>query len=830
MLLNYLKLSLRLMMRNPFFTFINVVGLSIGFTTFYILWPYAQLELKSDQFHHDHERIARLSWHHRWTDNGQDWNEFYGAGNFCGVAKQIADEFSEVTDLVRVVHQRTFLKKIQGADANLFYAVYQSNSTKEFHYEENTIYADPNFFQFFSFPLQSGDAASVLSEPGSVVLSQALGIKYFGKADPVNSIIYLNDSIPLKVTGIFKELPRNTHFRFDLVISTAGIDAIDLRLNGNIHAQPKVWMGNNYIKVREGVQLVDLERKIDAQRHKFYKTSENEDPTIFLQPLKDIVFADLAVNSFVYKSKNALLILEALAIIVLFLAWTNYISLSTTTLHRRLPEVGTRKVAGARNRDFMIQFLIEAAIINLFSLLLAFTLIQLIKSPAEYLFHFYVVDWNTITDQHLITLIAIPVLGILVTGFYPVLISSRKRPAELLKKLRAMQIPWWIKSMVTFQYASAVVLLIWIVVVHFQLDYILSKSTGVNQEGVLVVEAPFIRNKVDEGKLDHFINESLRFKGVYKASLSRKVMGDGNDTPFFVKRNQNGNVVGLFSSGVVDENFLDLYGVRILNGRNFQPDAPGNNRSVLISKNAAERLGFKSAEACIGARIIVTAYNIQDAEIIGVYEDYEFVPYFSGERQGGGQGSILTYKNTIASDVPLSRISFRINLRDATDVIASLEALYKPVFPQEAFRWTFLDQNISRHYAQEQIVRNQIMLFTLLAIGIACLGLLGTTTNKAIEKTKEIGIRKVLGAGLFQIAQLIISTTSRQVIIANMIGIPIAYYLVEDYMERYSDHLSFQWWHFALPVVLLVLVMFLTIASVLWKAARSNPVEALKYE
>ena len=825
MLLNYLKLSFRLLSRNPFFTFINVLGLSVGFASFYILWPYTGSEPESDQFHNDYENIASLSWQHRWTDNNQNWNEFDHALNFCGIGKRIADEFSEVKDFTRLVPQRDFGKTSPFAvGTKLFITIYQSDSTKEFFREEKMAFADPNFFQFFSFPLQSGNPAKVLSAPGSVVISQQHSIKYFGDASPINSIIYLNDTIPYTVTGVFNDLPRNTHFNFEVVMTTAGIDDIDDRFIPDDGVAD--WSGANYIKVNGGEKFEDLQRKINDQRD-LYGYWANSDNTIIVKPLKDIVFSDPADNPFVYKSKNALNILRALSIIVLFLAWTNYVGLSITTLHKRMPEVGTRKVVGARNRDFIIQFFVESAIINVLALLLALTLVQLVKSPAEYFLHFYVAGWRTIISEHLIILVLIPVVGMIVTGSYPVLMSSKKSTTHLLKKLRTVQMPWWIKSMVTFQYASAVVLLIWIGAVYFQLNYILNKNTGVNQDGILVVDCPLNQKENYNHKLDNFITTSSGINGIHQATLSKSVVGDKTGVPTNVKRREDGISVGLFSNGVVDENFLDLYGIHLLEGRNFQANSPADENSVLLSSQAIERLGFSSPKEAVGSRIILPGSN-QNVEIIGVYKEYEFEPLFAQAQKG--HGSILTYKNSLSKFIKPSKVSFRISLENATSIIARLEELYKATFPQDIFKWTFLDQNINRHYAQEQIARNQIMLFTLLAIGIACLGLLGTTTNKVIEKTKEIGIRKVLGAQMHQIARIILNTTARQVIIAIVIGIPLAYYLVQTYLERYSERFSFEWWHYALPVALLLLIMFVTIAGVLHKAARTNPVESLRSE
>jgi putative ABC transport system permease protein len=343
------------------------------------------------------------------------------------------------------------------------------------------------------------------------------------------------------------------------------------------------------------------------------------------------------------------------------------------------------------------------------------------------------------------------------------------------------------------------------------------------------VDCPIERKENFNHKLEYFVNEGLKTNGVLQATISKSVMGDATGIPFFIKRNSSSIELGVFSNGVVDENFVDLFGIQLLEGRNFQANRPADKKSILVSRMASERMGYTSPKEAIGARIILPRIHADDVEIIGVYEEYEFEPYFKDD-QAKGNGSVLTYKNFLARDLATSKISFKVDLRQASASVVQLEELYKATFPMETFQWVFLDQNILQHYAQEKIVRNQIMLFTLLAIGIACLGLLGTTSNKAIEKTKEIGIRKVLGAQLHQIAQIILNTTLRQVVIANVIGIPAAYFLVHEYLARYSEQLPFHWWHYALPVALLVIIMSSTIAGVLLKAARTNPVESLQID
>ena len=343
----------------------------------------------------------------------------------------------------------------------------------------------------------------MLSEPGSVVISQRHSIKYFGDANPVNSVIYINDSIPFTVKGVFKHLPHNTHFKFDLVMTTAGIDELDSRFVARARGRGNL-IGATYIKVDHSDDFEDLQQKLDDHRKELYDHWENSDPHSICSTAERHRLHGLRGYPFVYKSKNALNILRALSFIILFLAWTNYISLSITSLHKRLPEVGTRKVVGARNLDFILQFFVESAIINFFAVLFAITVIQLVKAPVEYLFHFYVADWKTMLDEHFFSPPFNSDCRYHCHRCISFLHHVEKGPADLLKKLRAVQMPWWIKAMVTFQYASAVVLLIWIGTVYFQLNYIFNKNRGIDQEGILVVDRPLTRNGNYLQKLDYF--------------------------------------------------------------------------------------------------------------------------------------------------------------------------------------------------------------------------------------------------------------------------------------------------------------------------------------
>ena len=263
MLLNYLKLAIRLLLRNPFFTFINVAGLSIGFTAFYILWPYAQHELKSDRFLEDHEQIAKLSRTYTFDENGFVRSINLSAHN-SGIARQFLQDYPEVTAVTGIISQQLFETFRQGFDKDVFVSIEKENGTREFFREHNLAFADSNFFQFFSFPLQKGSAGEVLSQPNTAVVSSHHAAKYFGDADPVNKIIYFNDSVPVTIKGVFKDFPKNTHMKGDVFISTAGIKQL------NLTGFETNWWGCFYIKVKKGTDFKALEEKINAEKERIY--------------------------------------------------------------------------------------------------------------------------------------------------------------------------------------------------------------------------------------------------------------------------------------------------------------------------------------------------------------------------------------------------------------------------------------------------------------------------------------------------------------------------------------------------------------------------------
>ena len=828
MIFSYLKLSVRLLLRNPFFTIINTLGLSAGFTAFIILWPYAQSELNSDRFHANADRIGRLSRHVEGKKNPTTSYAIDIPIQHCGVARKIANEFTDIEDLTRIVLQPSFELNKTGCDTDVFFTVLSEANGKKIFREQRTAFADPNFFQFFSFPLLSGDPAHVLELPNSVVLSEKLAQKYFPDSSPLDKIIYLKGSIALKVTGVFQDLPKNTHMVFDMLISTTSIKKF------NSTAPEDGTLGHCYIKIKEGADFNTLHHALNKNRKRLYGICEDcheEAITAFtVQSLDDILFTPLPSNAFISRSKDFLAILSTLSFIILALAWINYVSLSVNMLNKRLAEFGTRKVVGATSSDFSFQFLTEAAILNALSFLVALTFVQLLKGQAIGSFGFYIIAWESMSTETVGIIIFTAASGILLTGLYPSIISRGKKPIHLLKKLKLNTESQWIHFTVMIQYATALSLLIWIGTIYFQLDLILSKSIGIEKDGILVIDCPLDQGSEFKAKLREFMNRARQIDGVEILALSKSVPGDYVGYGIALTHRREDEPFGFFSNGGVDENFIPLYGITLLAGRNFQSNHPADKSAILISAQASAAFGFASPDAAIGEKLILPWHN-QIAEVIGVYKDYQFRPFFMNLRQGRKiSDSFITYKDYLIQEFYPSKISVKTDTDDASSVVSQLRTLFKNVFPEDMFQYYLLNDNVSRHYKPEKVYRNQIVLFTLIAVGIACLGLLGTVANKAVEKTKEIGIRKVLGATLYHISGMLLKVSIRQIVIASIISLPVAHYLTEEYLRKFSDRISLQWWHYILPVFMLFIFMIATICSVLWTTAKSNPVDALKYD
>ncbi len=833
MFINYLKLALRLLIRNPFFTFINVIGLSIGFASFFALWQYATSELKVDRYHKDYDRIGRLGMNWDWTeDNGKTWGHMTFSLTKPSLPPRFQQEYPEVESTLRTLGQPGFFQlDLVPHKQRIMIAVDKGDGRKEIFKETRIRYADENLFDFFTIPLLSGLKNEVLSEPNSAVLSESIATKYFGSQNPVGKLITLNDSIALKITGVFQDFPHNTHLDFNIVLSN---QALLTRWNN-------AWLGltHNYVKLKPGASFQNFEDKLKADTEKYLgenlKAMPNVKLDMFIQPLSDVAFSkSFTGDDFPIRSKIILMALATLSVVVLVMAWANYINLAVSRTTKRMKEFATRKAIGAAALDLIKQLLIESALVNFLALALALSFLQILRQPLAEFFNIHIGNFWITNISTWLFFGSITIGGILLTGIYPALLCLGRDPRVLLMKSAEKKIVP--AALSTIQFTSAIALIAWGFTVFLQLDYILTKDTGLNKEQVIVVESPINKSNHYQHDMEVLINQLEGYPPVEKVAGCWKMPGDLN--PGGVVRRIGGNIsLGVDCNGV-DENFIPLFEVRMMAGRNFIKDE--RKDVILVSQIAAERLGFKKAEEAVGARVEVQIGDLKEwreVEIIGIINDYRLDHLFNFNESnsnlangGKGNGLLLSYMTTITDQYITEKIALKMNTSEIDQAVSGIEALFKKSFPGNAFSWYFLDAHINRFYGSEKFARNQLILFAVLAIGIACLGLLGMIANKVVDKTKEIGVRKVFGARSIHIGMILINTTIRQFVLSVLFGVPLAWYLSQQYLEKYSEQISLHWWHYALPVLILLVIMFFSIVFLLFKAAKTNPTESLRYE
>lgn len=834
MLNNYLKLSLRLMARNSFFTFINIFGLAVGFASFFALWNFSIQELQSDQYHKDYDRIARIGWHWRFTDDGKKWDHFTVGFSKSDIPIRVKEDFPEVEDFTRI-HAQQFFGRAAGLvplDRRINMAVIGQKEENVFK-EEHVVYADQNLFNFFSIPLTRGDANQVLKDAGSIVISESQSVKYFGKQNPIGELLKANDTITLKVTGVFKDLPHNTHLNFDMVISNSPyVSAWASAFNS-----PTV----NYIKLRKGVSFGDFEEKLSKRKQDYFaallQVIANTDIDMFVQPLDEIIYsANFPGDEFTPRSKSLLITFTMVSIVLLAMAWVNYINLWIARNKKREKELATRKINGARSKDFVFQFLTESAVINLLAVLLAITFLQFARIPFKHLFNIQINDLWQSHPQSLVVFGLVFLISICLTGLYPAWVARNNHPLALFRKSGAHGSSGVFSSgLVVIQYASAVVLILWSSIVYLELNHVLQKETGLDRENVFIVEVPATKNT--EGKLDGLINDITSNPSIENAAYGIFAPGEGSFT-VNTRRRGSATQVGFEWNGV-SEDYFELFGLKLMAGRNFVPS--DKDDVVILSEVAVQRLGFENPADAVGTKLEMLKWEasakFHTVEIIGILKEFRTMPFFETsisssnlQNEYQSQGKLFIYKNRGLEIFQPERLAIKIKTGELKKAITWIEDAYSVAFPGTPFTWFFLEDSMNKAYLNEKITRNRILLFVVLAIIIACLGFQGMIMHKVTSKTKEIGIRKILGAGTAHISQVILQPSSIQFGISMLIGVPIAWYLGELYLQKFSERIVLQWWHYAMPVLALMMIMLCTVAMLLWKAAKNNPVDALKYE
>jgi putative ABC transport system permease protein len=822
MLSNYFKIARRNLWRNKAFSAINIFGLALGMAACFFVFQYVYFEQSYDRFNKNAENIYRVPISY----SGSMSDVPTTAANHPALGPAMKADFPEVTDYTRLVGVSLFM--------NASTMSYGEGKGEPKTFNEGNIYiADASFFNVFSYPLISGDRKSCLSQEQTIVISASEAKKYFGKENPMGKILKLNGKIALKVTGVFADIPENSHVKFDMLIS---FETVGHNWGFTEWTWPEFY---TYVVLAPGTDVKKLEAKFPAFTEKYLGKIMKElnfRSTFHLQPITDIhLTSNYLKEAEANGSQKEIYFLAVIGVFILFIAWINYINLSTAKSMERAKEVGLRKVVGAVKQQLVTQFLLESFIINFSALILA-TAIIAVFAPFFNQFIGKEISNNFFSTglgsepMFWATVLMIFGSGALLVGAYPAFVLSSFLPAKVLKGLMVQS-----KSgislrrvLVSFQFALSIILIASTFVVFKQFNYMRNGNLGYKKDQVLIVKAPVISDTTIFQKYSYFKSEVRNITSIQDATATSDIPGNMIRYRNGVRRaNQDKKQNYATYLMEIDESFVPTYHIDLVAGKNFQITdqsgmEPNGNVNVLVNEEIVKALGYKSAEEAVNQEIKFTlGQNDIQCKILGVMKNFhqrslkeKFEP-------------ILFY---YPSQTEWKYISVNLKGADAAKGIAEIEALYKKAFVGNPFEYFFLDEYFNRQYQADSRLGNIFGLFAVLAIIVACMGLLGLSSFVIRLRTKEIGIRKVLGASVSGLLVLISKDFVKLVCIASVVAIPVIYYAASAWLDNYAFHMGLGISVFLVPPLLLLVLTLLTICVQSLKAALTNPVKSLKSE
>jgi putative ABC transport system permease protein len=807
MIKNYIKTAFRSLMKNKGFTFINVFGLALGLATCLLIVFYVFDELSYDRYNEKADRIYRVNNDIKFGGNDKSY-----AVSPAPMAAALKADFPDVEYVTRFRDFGGFRVK-KGAQ-NI--------------QENNMIWADASVFSVFTLPMIGGDPATALAEPHSVVINEKMAQKYFNSTNVVGKTLTFNDTVFYKVTGVIKNIPKQSHFDFDFFLSMSSLP----------ESRDLTWLSNNfntYVVLRSGAdpnklaaQFPAFLRKhgsaqLQAALHMDFDQLEKGGSffKFSITPLKDIHLhsnrvAELGPNGnilYVY-------IFSAIALFILLIACVNFMNLSTARSANRAREVGVRKVLGSPRKFLIAQFLTESVMVTLIAAIIAiFTAWGLLP-----FFNNMAGKQLTVTPQVLawllpVMLIIVMVVGCL-AGSYPALYLSGFQPINVLKgKIAAGFRNGLLRSfLVVFQFAISIFLIIGAMVIYNQLKYIQSRDLGYNRDHVLVVQ-----NTNSMGTAAKTFKEEVKkLPGVQNATLTGFIpTGFSNNSNAYFKDQVIDPKRSLQTQEwSVDEDYFNTLGIKIIAGRGFSKDMPTDSSAVVINESAARLLDFKDPlNQTIYKGTDNTATKMDAFHIIGVMKDFNF----QSLRENVTPMLFILKPNRGA-------LSVRINTADIPSMLAQVKAKWTSIAPNQEFVYSFMDKDFEAQYRSEQRIGTIFVSFTTLAILIACLGLFGLAAYATEQRTKEIGIRKVLGANISSIVNMLSKDFIKLVCIAILIASPLAWWVAHTWLQTYAYHQNVSWWIFASAGLGAILIAFVTVSFQSIKAALTNPVKSLKSE
>ena len=796
---NFLRIALRGFYRDRSFSTINLLGLTLGIVAFVFIIQYASFEMSYDGFHENGENIYRVS-RLEYGDRPEA-----SAKAFYAIGPEAYASFPEVIDYTRM----------HPADGMLTYRD-DVGGIRSF-FEDQAYYADTSFFRIFSFPLIKGDSKTVLQNPTSVAISESAAKKYFGDADPIGKVLHLDtewQAGDYAVSGIFRDIPANSHLAFDLIFPIQ-----DLLNNFQFNGQGWGWTNfYNYLLLRPGTDISALQDKLSALPEKHLSTLLNRHQMrmeFHPQAIADInLHSALAGEVKETGQWKKLRILIAAAFFIIGLAWLNYINLTTARAIRRSREVGLRKVMGSDRWMIIQQFLLESLLLNVVAIGLAALILffatsffnQLLSEPLSF-------NWSE-QSAYWLSFVAIFAGGTLLSGFYPAVYLSSLRPVQALQgKLSYRGKNRLRQTLVVVQFAASLLLMMGTVVIYQQVALLQQQDLGMDITQKLIVRAPGTAKKGFWNELEGFKNEVTKRASIKDATVSFEVPGHdlrwGQEVSVAGGRQ---NVILQWTS--FDHDFVPVYDIDIIAGRNFSETFEGP--VVLINETAVKALGFSSPEEALDQELTGAYFR----RIIGVISDYyQRSPKFRVEPLAVSP----FFKEK-------GYVTLTVQPQNLPETLAYVEAVYQTLFPANAFEYFFLDEYFARQFASDRQFSRVITIFSGLALFIAALGLLGFTTYLTHRRAKEVGIRKVVGADGWDILMLFSQDMVRLVLIASLVALPLGYFGAEEWLANYAIRVDLNFSYLLLPGAALLVV---TLVITTWQISgvmRTNAVDLLRHD
>jgi putative ABC transport system permease protein len=793
------KTSIRNLLRHKTTSFIHISGLMVGFAAFILIFLVIRYEKSFDMFHPNKDRIYRTVRIGRNALPGE-----LRTGVPIPVTAGLRKDFPQLAKVAAIAPDW---------NVQVIITTPGKNDTKKFKQGSGVFYAEPEFFQMFDFSLAAGDIKTALNDPNKVLLTKELASNYFGNWHTAMGKTFKMDGVLVTVTGILNDIPPNTDFPIKAILSYSSQMAyMNFNDFGNISD------GNYcFVQLADGQDTARLMPQLNAFVDKYIKAT-NPNYTLNLQPLSEIHY-DSRFQNFNYRtfSKDLIFALRLIGIFLLFMACINFINLTTAQAVNRAREVGVRKVLGSSRGQLVMQFLGETGITTLLALTGAIVIVCICIPPMNNLLDIHLsssVLYNyTVLGYMLCTVVLVTFLS----GFYPALVLSGFQPSTVMKGSAGIDRQKGLsfrRGLVVFQFMIAQTLVIATLVVASQMDYFRNADLGYRKDAV--INAEFVNDSLGYTKMDALKADLLKIPGVEKVSYSSgSPTGGGNYTDLFSAENRTKTANMIVNIMPVDPEYFNLYELPLVAGRLYFPS--DTIREYVVNQTVVRRLGIQKDEAAIGKMIRI---NGRTYPIVGVVKDF----HVNSLRDPIGPIAMTTEKRWYGN------VNVKIDLRQTNHITAEMTALWNDYFPDFTFEYSFLDQTIATFYRQENQLSTLYKIFSAIAIFISCLGLYGLVAFMAVQRRKEIGIRKVLGASVQSIVVIMSREFTMLVGIAFLIAAPIAWYFMRQWLQQYTYRITLDADFFIVTIVASIAIAWLTVSYTAIKAALANPVRSLRTE